>query len=334
MPYLHVFLLKLVTLNTRVIGYGASFVIFPFSARPAHCPLIKMFRLCCLLLLSTTTSLPFKYFSYTQLAAHLTTLHTEQPRYATLTTSQEVYGLPTVGTCGIGPCLNYLLTLQDRTHDDVYVPDVFISGELHGDETIGPPTALYLADILVTAGDCVLTYFPGRSTLSSDACKTWFSSWSYTETWLLFCARLLKQRRILISPASNALGFHTKTRTENNIDPNRDFPYDQDPSNCLRTVCGRHLLSIFAHSLIQLSLTFHGGMTAIGYEWGAPSHNHGGVSPDHSAQKAIAASQSRHAGTFHGEIIYPTGPMNTVVYPVKGGFEDWAYASTWDEGHR
>ena len=92
------------------------------------------------LILSTSIpllhALPFKYFSYLELAKHLTHNHDSFPRFARLTTSQDKFNLPTVGTCGDdSPCLNYLLTLDDYTNPNPYSPDVFISGELHGDET-------------------------------------------------------------------------------------------------------------------------------------------------------------------------------------------------------
>lgn len=27
---------------------------------------------------------------------------------------------------------------------------------------------------------------------------------------------------------------------------------------------------------------------------------------------------------------YPNGKMNDMVYPVRGGFEDWAYSASWE----
>ena len=37
--------------------------------------------------------------------------------------------------------------------------------------------------------------------------------------------RLLDTRSIFIMPNANALGYHDNVRTENGLDPNRDFPY-------------------------------------------------------------------------------------------------------------
>ena len=30
------------------------------------------------------------------------------------------------------------------------------------------------------------------------------------------------------------------------------------------------------------------------------------------------------------EFQYPKGKMNDLVYPVRGGFEDWAYSASWE----
>ena len=30
---------------------------------------------------------------------------------------------------------------------------------------------------------------------------------------------------------------------------------------------------------------------------------------------------------------YPVGRLNSIVYPVTGGMEDWAYAASWDTGY-
>ena len=35
------------------------------------------------------------------------------------------------------------------------------------------------------------------------------------------------------------------------------------------------------------------------------------------------------SGTYYPDKY--VGPMNTAVYPVTGGMEDWAYAASWDK---
>ena len=47
-------------------------------------------------------------------------------------------------------------------------------------------------------------------------------------------------------------------------------------------------------------------------------------------QKAVARAMSRVAGAFGGVGAYRSSRMNSIVYPVHGGMEDWAYAASWD----
>lgn len=129
---------------------------------------------------------------------------------------------------------------------------------------------------------------------------------------------------------ANALGYHRNARTEDGIDPNRDFPYDlYNPSLCMRTIAGRTLNEIFREHQFQMALTFHGGVEVVAYEWGAPSW-YGSLSPDDESQNQIAAAYSKYGGTWDGTRPYEYGTMNDMVYYVRGGMEDWAYAGSWD----
>ncbi|RHY51431.1 hypothetical protein DYB34_008494 [Aphanomyces astaci] len=60
----------------------------------------------------------------------------------------------------------------------------------------------------------------------------------------------------------------------------------------------RAVNELWRDHLFQLTVTFHGGMRCVTYEWGAPNHMQ--------------------------------GTMNDVVYGVYGGMEDWAYAASWE----
>jgi hypothetical protein len=74
--------------------------------------------------------------------------------------------------------------------------------------------------------------------------------------------------------------------------------------------------------LKQMLVTFHGGMVAIGYEWGTMDHPKGlDASPDNNVHKEIGQTMSRVAGAFRRENAYPAAPMNSLVYPVHGGME-------------
>lgn len=86
---------------------------------------------------------------------------------------------------------------------------------------------------------------------------------------------------------------------------------------------------LFRTHMFQISLTFHGGIEGIGYEWGSPSHGRAN-SPDHKAQDQVSSSFSYVGGSFKGVKPYRYGKMNIWLYAVRGGMEDWAYAGSWD----
>ena len=269
------------------------------------------------------------------------------PDLVRLTTAQDAYGLPTAGSSSDCPydddvtgCKNYILTLQDFVKHPVgsassnALPEVFLSGELHGNERVGPTAVMEAAQLMLAAADCEAK--PHKASSSQHSFNEKTTDWD-TEVkaarncrkdlldtqgiddvhrkWL---ARLVATRRIVIVPTANALGYYQNKREEGRADPNRDFPYDvEDPKDCMKTIAGRTLNEVFRQHMFQLSLTFHGGMEVVGYEWGAPTWL-GHLSPDDQAQSVIGAAYSRYGGGFDTSKPYNYGTMNDLVYFVRG----------------
>lgn len=109
----------------------------------------------------------------------------------------------------------------------------------------------------------------------------------YKNPWL---KRLVDTRSIFIMPNANALGYSQNVRTENGLDPNRDFPYGRTPQTCMQTTAARALNEIYREHVFQLAFTFHGGMRCIAYEWGSPNHYGNGkdASPDEQSLKPLS----------------------------------------------
>lgn len=322
----------------------------------------------------------------------------DYPTFATLTTTQEWFGLPRAGSDSDCPfdtnykvhgkgCNNYVLIIQDKESypddpnvqtlsntDNYYnlnnghfqqppgpsgeyeksgwkhVPDVFLSGSVHGNERVGPTSLLEMSELLVEAAYCEslprMRYKPTTDEDDEEATKRWQQELTSAQTcrqsleaekgipspyrqWL---ARLVSTRRTIVIPTANALGYSRNQREEDGIDPNRDFPFDITPANsndCMQTIAGRSINELFRSHLFPIGLTFHGGMEVIGYEWGAPTYLHKDA-PDAIAQNTIAAAYSKYANGFHGHVPYDFGTMNDKVYYVRGGMEDWAFAGSWD----
>lgn len=270
-------------------------------------------------------------------------------KLVTVTTSQEAYGLPTAGsdedcpfeTDNVG-CLNYILTLQDSeahpegSESSNRLPEVLWSGELHGNERVGPTAVLEAVDLLLQAATCealpriALKQAQGTENEDSTAwrqelekarsCREDLAAQGVDDAHRRWLARLLTTRRIVVVPTANALGYFQNRREENGIDPNRDFPYDLSMASlCMQTIAGRTLNEVFRQHMFQLSLTFHGGMEVIGYEWGAPHwqpddfNDPNKRSPDDTAQKQIAAAYSKYAGGWSKTKPYAYGPYVIII---------------------
>lgn len=280
------------------------------------------------------------------------------PEFVRVTSSQQAFGLPAAGDSSDCPfdegdgCKNYILTIQDYTvhpensDSSNRLPEVLWSGSVHGNERVGPTATMEAASLLLEAAACEAK--PNKSIKNHvghavHSEKTWQDEMADAKScrmeleasgiqtrhrqWL---ARLVTTRRIVILPSANALGYYRNTREEGNVDPNRDFPFDlTDPSKCMQTIAGRTLNEVFREHMIQLSLTFHGGMEVVAYEWGAPTFLYYD-SPDDTAQHDIASAYSQYGGGWTESHNYDFGTMNDLVYYVRGGMEDWAYAASWD----
>ena len=282
------------------------------------------------------------------------------PDLIRLTTAQEAYGLPQAGGPRDCPfddgdgCKNYIVTIQDYVaHPELSessqrLPEVLWSGEVHGDERVGPTAVLEAAQLLLDATTCEslprVERRPKQVMYDTKVDEVWKNELSEAylcrqmledrygvnaehRQWL---ARLVSTRRIVIVPTANALGYSNDERKENGIDPNRDFPYQiKNSSDCMKSIAARTLNEVFRDHLFQLALTFHCCKNSISYEWGAPKWGES-PSPDDTAQAQIAELYSLYAGSWPGMEPYEVGKMNSIVYPVKGGMEDWAYAGSWD----
>mmetsp|Transcript_1411 Transcript_1411/g.2591 ORF Transcript_1411/g.2591 Transcript_1411/m.2591 type:complete len:1395 (-) Transcript_1411:931-5115(-) len=190
------------------------------------------------------------------------------------------------------------------------------------------------------------TYYPPDQLDEARICRASLSSRGIAGAERRWLARLVSTRRIVILPTANALGYARNVRHEGDkqdLDPNRDFPFDlADPTMCMRTVAARTVNELFRQHLFQMASTFHGGMEAVAYEWGAPSFQLSGkfpqssaesyAAPDSISQKQISRIYSSFGGKLekNGGDMYPIGTMNELVYPVAGGMEDWSYAASWD----
>eukprot|EP01053_Blabericola_migrator_P007405 Blabericola_migrator_1__7404@NODE_376_length_9223_cov_129_221276_g300_i0_p1_GENE_NODE_376_length_9223_cov_129_221276_g300_i0NODE_376_length_9223_cov_129_221276_g300_i0_p1_ORF_typecomplete_len1100_score158_06Peptidase_M14/PF00246_24/2_2e28AstE_AspA/PF04952_14/2e09Peptidase_M99/PF17033_5/0_059_NODE_376_length_9223_cov_129_221276_g300_i030246323 len=250
------------------------------------------------------------------------------------------------------PCQEIVLRVGNLTQSEN--PAIIISGAIHGDEVIGPAVSAFLLQYLVEPSSDIKVYV----------------EW------------LLNHREFWIMPFANAEGFSYGRRTEQSMDPNRDFPYTNS-KGCFKTDAAKAVDAALHQRIFSAGITFHGGMRSLTYNWGSVNHlqSIGGrrkVSsecPDDAAQSSLAYRMQRAAGVFlkiddfskytptqqeqalqaeHAttrlspeeiddlEILvnipdglsptwyYSVAPTSSLVYPVEGGLEDWAYGGGWE----
>jgi len=282
------------------------------------------------LLISVGYSYRYSDLSYDALNEQLSPL---KGRYGALATAKQVYSVPPA-TMGQHTCSPFILRVSDHSsmQMDASRPQVLISGEIHGDERVGPRTSVVLAQLLVWSAECMIS---GKT----SSCKELDAMGGISlaqRTWLAFLAT---RRETIILPTANCLGYKLGVRGDGNVDPNRDFPYARRDRKCFRSTTARIFRALMQETIVQSVVTFHGGMVAMGYEWGSKNHlKPRDKSPDDNAHARIAQRMKAYAGSFAGGSFagegkaYPTGRINSLVYPVDGGMEDWLYAAGWDPG--
>lgn len=213
--------------------------------------------------------------------------------------------------CGETKCVNPMIELANfelGVEALSRLPSVLLVAGTHGDEATGPAVVAEFIDMIER-----------RYSVNDQL------------------ASLLSRVRIVAIPFINAEAFAARQREEKvdifKVDPNRDFPYD-NLEGCLRTPTSILLDRLFRNNMFVGVLTFHGGANSITYPWGTFAHT-SEVTSDATAFAAVAASLRRVAGEATGLGVkrYDVGPMGEVVYNVHGGFEDWAFAASWDKNN-
>lgn len=289
-----------------------------FSPRAMLSSLLLLFLSC------ISAAAPFEYLSYANITRQLHSLAAAHPDILRVYSAQTEFSLPHTGKCQEiiadgslqkKPCTVWVAELTKRSTlvGEVGRPELLVSGELHGNEVVGPQASMAFLSYMIR-------------NYNSDA----------------YVREMVDTRIVTIVPTANAIGYEMDRREElqaepgKNVtlyDPNRDFAFGQDPRGCMRTVAARVFNELFRKRIFRVLITFHGGTNVIGYEWGDKTHCKGPKckpAPDYRIMHALAKRLSDNAGTAGKfEPKYPIGTMGKLVYPVDGGMEDWAYGASW-----
>jgi hypothetical protein len=189
----------------------------------------------------------YTYRTYTEIVAVILDLQQKYPTIVEVTDAQTKYGLASPGLCGPAngaktPCKQYIVRLGLRSAQDLETPEVFFSGALHGNERVGPNA---VTEFLIFAAETYAGVLPANP-------------------WI---KRLLDTRAIYVMPTTNAKGYDGNglaaatepgRREENNLDPNRDYAYNMNPSTpstCMQTITARATNELFREHMFQVCKT-------------------------------------------------------------------------------
>jgi hypothetical protein len=257
----------------------------------------------------------------------------QYPTLVKVSNAQKEFGLPYVGTKRDCPydgkhhgCLNHFFTIEDRSKSGPDLPDVLLTGSMHG-EQLGLTVVMETAALLLEAASCeakpsLQAKIWEDEVAEAISCRSSLRSQGIDDVHRQWLARLVATRRIVVVPNPNPMMSHL----ENNVDPTEDFPYNNVYSeSCMRTVTARSLNELFRTHMFQIALLFKEGEDEINYSWGTQGY----ISPDNKAYKAVAGSLSYVVG---GETMVPYSPSNTKSVSLTSDFQfnDWAYAASWE----
>jgi hypothetical protein len=164
--------------------------------------------------------IPYELWEASRFPLELREWEKRYPDFIRVTTSQEAYGLPTAGDASDCPfyekdgCPNYFFTIQDFIAHPVdsdsssHLPEVFLSGCLHGNERVGPTSVMEASNLLLESAYC--EGLPRRSPSSLNSglkeardCRKVLHNKGIDDVHRKWLARLVSTRRIVVAPTAN-----------------------------------------------------------------------------------------------------------------------------------
>lgn len=162
----------------------------------------------------------------------------------------------------------------------------------------GPGVSVALSQLLVWSAQCTIHRII-ESCNSLDLMQVTPAQ----RNWLTLLAT---RRETIVVPTANCLGYMRNVRSDGTHDPNRDYPYSRNDDRCFKSSSAKLFKALMETTIVQMVVTFHGGMVALGYEWGSRNHlKPRDSSPDDHAHQSIADRMQLYAGSFRNEKPYP-----------------------------
>lgn len=130
--------------------------------------------------------------------------------------------------------------------------------------------------------------------------------------------QILENHEIFFIPVLNADGFVKHNRYDNGADPNRSYPYPDDPQ-ALPTASIAAVMNFFNEQKINASIDFHAYSGLIMYPWAY-------------TEKTLDAAETKRFEDITSKMAasngYEHGPIATTIYIAKGSSADYYYWKT------
>jgi carboxypeptidase T len=116
-----------------------------------------------------------------------------------------------------------------------------------------------------------------------------------------------------VIPVVNPDGYSRRERYANGVDPNRDYPYPDEPARRSNAAIQGIMSFVGAHA-IKGSIDYHSYGELVMYPWAYTS----GAVPDRAKFEALTAKMAQATGYRHGQI-------SRILYDAPGSSADYYY---------
>ena len=126
---------------------------------------------------------------------------------------------------------------------------------------------------------------------------------------------MVDNRELYFVPVVNADGFVARARYDKGVDPNRSYPYPENP-NAKSTASITALINFFNSRNFEGTLDFHASGELTMYPW---AYSYDSVP---KKDKEIFHNLTKKMAATNG---YTYGPISEVIYVAKGSSADYYY---------
>lgn len=217
-----------------------------------------------------------KLFSFSTVESHLNDIVNAHPEITRL----DVYGQSTDGRKLMA------LKIAKNAAQDSNLPEIMITGATHGNEILTVEVVMGLIDRMIAG-------------YGTDDRIT----------------RMVDTHQIYYIPVVSPDSYTDRTREVDGVDPNREYPWPDQPSRNPTSVIKKEMAFVDAHKFVA-SIDYHSQASLIMYPW---------AYTDEPVSSADARTFEEVAQTMSDANGYGTGQISQIMYIAVGSSADYYY---------